>query len=1020
MCKCRSGSSAICSNFSETRNAYSLANLAVKKRELNRKDAKKRKVRKVQFLPVYSILAVMKPLVSLLLTAILLSGIHALAVTPALRQDVRYADPVSCAECHQKACDDWATSDHRRSMEHAREDAVLGDFNNVRFVHIGFDDLLSFEGETLKMLVDDIFHSPPPFWEMREYEETADGGRQTAAELLGNYNQPGRKFKPPLEPRFEDFALACFDAKTGVAEKLRSVMNETQRKEFDEETEYRKSLMVNRPGEIAAAQSRIVRRLQEWMADNKIERKAGNAAQRGDRSTPPDTTPPDTLVTVLRDTPDFPFAAFRFYRDGEKFMVDTDAGTHEILFTLGFRPLQQYLVETTGGRLQCLPVAWDSIDHRWFHLYPKEQILKEDPLHWTKPLQNWNYMCADCHTTDFNKNFDHQTLTYRSTFTEMNVGCQSCHGPCGEHVETAREHNLTVRWQAGIPMGTDILTGIEGQQNVESCAACHTRRRVLQEGSKPPLAPLLNYFIPEMPDRPIYYPDGQFLDEAFEIGSFMQSKMYSKGVGCTNCHEPHSLRLRFEGNRLCAQCHPPAMYDTVRHHFHPDSSKPGTQCVECHFPQAVYMIADPRRDHSIRKPSPELTMLTGVPNACTQCHQDRTRGETLPWAHEHVERWYSDLRESFVGYSATGPIAEHYALAIAAGRSGDPKALPLLSAVVKNKTDRDHRDIIRASALSLFGRLATSEQAAQHSALMVESLNDRCPLVRWAAVEALYGQPAEIQLQHLPAKLSDPLLAIRLESARVLAAVSDRLSDEATKQAFESAAREYAAAHQALNDQAASYLNLAVFEHDRETARRQQVERWFADSVAQARIAQSETGLAEAVKTRNDYLRRLTAKPLELYRQSLWVDPEFIPARINLAMLHHERGEPELAEEQFREVLRIDPEQGDAAYSLGLLLAELNRLDEAAGQLKRAAELRPENVRIRYNLGLLLMQQEKRTEARRELEALLVIEPENVAFLHALAILHLQSDNRAEAVRVIDRLILLEPNNPQWRMLRQR
>ena len=916
----------------------------------------------------------MRRILVFLCMATLLAGFTSFAVVPALRQDTRFADPVSCIECHQDACNDWEKSDHRRSMDHANDKTVLGDFSNVRFVHIGFDDLLYFNDETLKILIDDIFYSPQPPWTMREYGQT----------------EPGRKFKPPLIPRFEDFAPACFDAKPGITEKLRRVMNEAQRKEFDEEREYRNMLIVNRPSDITGAQSRIVGRLQALLADNKIQ----------------DDAIPKRCAT------------FRMYREGKKFMVETDIGSHEVHFTLGFRPLQQYLVETEGGRLQCLPVAWDSVDRRWFHLYPQEQIPKEDPLHWTKPLQNWNSMCADCHTTGFEKKFDSNHLTYRSTYTEINVGCQSCHCPCGEHVETARKHNLTTKWQDGIPMGTDIFSRATSHQSVESCAACHTRRRVLRTGIgiRKPLEPLLDSIVPEMLDCSIYYPDGQLLDEAFEVGSFMQSKMYSKGVSCINCHEPHSLNLRFAGNRPCTQCHAPAIYDTVLHHFHPDSSKPGTQCVECHFPQSTYMVVDPRRDHSIRKPSPELTMLTGVPTACTQCHQDRKKGETLDWAHEHVECWYSELRDSTVGYTVAGSLSEHYSLSIQMGRCGDPKALPLLEAVLRNKTQRDHRDIVRASALLLFGRIATREQ----SALIFDSLQDHCPLVRLAAVESFFRQPAEVRLHYLPETLNDPILAIRIESARVLAEVSDRLHDEA-KQAFDTAAQEYIASQQAVNDQAASYLNLAVFEHDREASRRQQVETWFRATI-QATQRQGgpnmQAAIAEASKTRNDYLHRLTTKPLELYRQSLRIDPEFIPSRINLAMLHNERGEPKEAEEQFREVLRIDPEQGDAAYSLGLLLAELSRLDEAAEQLKRAAELRPENARIRYNLGLLLMQQEKRQEAQTELETALGIEPENITFLHALAILHLQMENRKEAVKTIDRLRELEPNNPQWQMLR--
>jgi tetratricopeptide (TPR) repeat protein len=410
-------------------------------------------------------------------------------------------------------------------------------------------------------------------------------------------------------------------------------------------------------------------------------------------------------------------------------------------------------------------------------------------------------------------------------------------------------------------------------------------------------------------------------------------------------------------------------------------------------------------------------MKNGVPNSCTLCHQDRKKGETLQWAHDHVERWYSELRTSRIAYLPAGSISEHYAWAIAAGRRGDPKALPLLTEVVRNKTQREHRDILRASALMLFGRLAPPER----SALIIESLEDQSPLVRLAAVEACFRQPMEVKRKYLPDKLSDPLLAIRLESARILADVSDRWQEEPTKKAFESAAKEYVASCQALNDQAASYLNLAVFEHDRTSYQRQQVAEWLYKTLDLQGMS-TETRQAayrEALKTRYDLYSRLTAKPLELYHQSLRIDAEFIPARINLAMLHNDRGEQKEAEEQFREVLRIDPAQGDAAYSLGLLLAEWGRLNEAEEQLKRAVDLQPENARIHYNLGVLLMQQKKRTEARKELEAALKIVPESVTFLDALATLHLQSGNRVEANKIIDRLIGLEPNELRWRTLKR-
>ena len=104
-----------------------------------------------------------------------------------------------------------------------------------------------------------------------------------------------------------------------------------------------------------------------------------------------------------------------FKRDG-KFFVNTDGPDgelkdYEIKYTFGVTPLQQYLIEMPGVRLQALSVAWDTRSkeqggQRWFHLYPKERITHNDELHWTRPAQNWNFMCADCHSTNLRKNYD--------------------------------------------------------------------------------------------------------------------------------------------------------------------------------------------------------------------------------------------------------------------------------------------------------------------------------------------------------------------------------------------------------------------------------------------------------------------------------------------------------------------------------------------------------------------------------------------------------------------------------------
>ena len=103
----------------------------------------------------------------------------------------------------------------------------------------------------------------------------------------------------------------------------------------------------------------------------------------------------------------------------------------------GYEPLQQYLIEFPGGRLQCLTVAWDTEQERWYHLYPDERIVADDALHWTGRYQTWNHMCAYCNTTDLRKNYDAATDSYSTTWAELGAGCESCHGPGEEHVSWA-------------------------------------------------------------------------------------------------------------------------------------------------------------------------------------------------------------------------------------------------------------------------------------------------------------------------------------------------------------------------------------------------------------------------------------------------------------------------------------------------------------------------------------------------------------------------------------------------------
>ncbi|MFH1264437.1 MAG: multiheme c-type cytochrome, partial [Planctomycetota bacterium] len=232
-----------------------------------------------------------------------------------------------------------------------------------------------------------------------------------------------------------------------------------------------------------------------------------------------------TSETVLGNFDDQEFTHFAvtskmFRRDGE-FFITTDGGdgqmqTFPIKYTFGFRPLQQYLVEFPDGRVQCLPITWDTENERWYHLYPGEPIPHDDVLHWTRPLQNWNYMCAECHSTNLQKNYSLADNAYHTTFSEIDVSCETCHGPGSLHVELADAWG--VFWDRRYGYGLPRLKAPDPRVEIETCAPCHSRRRIVFPGSRPGRK-LLDHYLPEVLDNNLYYADGQVLEEDYVYGS---------------------------------------------------------------------------------------------------------------------------------------------------------------------------------------------------------------------------------------------------------------------------------------------------------------------------------------------------------------------------------------------------------------------------------------------------------------------------------------------------------------------
>jgi tetratricopeptide (TPR) repeat protein len=669
----------------------------------------------------------------------------------------------------------------------------------------------------------------------------------------------------------------------------------------------------------------------------------------------------------------------RFFRQGEKFFVNTPGpdgklADFEITHTFGITPLQQYLVPFEGGRLQCLPIAWDTEKKKWFHLftevYPDEKILPDDWLYWTNPGQNWNTMCAECHSTHLRKGYDPETDTFNTTWSEIDVNCEACHGPGSRHVEWAELPEMA-RPQANNYELVTQTSNLTSKEYVEICARCHSRRSQLGDFNHPS-KDLLDIAIPVLLSEELYFADGQILGEVYVYGSFIQSKMYRNEVSCRDCHDAHSLQLleEQEPNDMCLTCHQQDVYDRYSHHFHKKKGEKGeplrlsgneivevgkgSECIECHMPARDYMGNDLRNDHSFRIPRPDLSLKLRTPNACTRCHRDKSD----EWANQEFTRWYGIGRKP------------HYGTLLDAGRRRKPEAIPDL---IKLAGDELYPVNVRATALSLLSMYP----GYANIELLKKALTDGESLIRHTAVH-FYGwiDPLE-RLNIIAPLLYDPCKAVRAQAAMNLSTIPAKQFKNPVRAAFECALGEYKEFMLYASDFASGRFNLGNL--------------------------YTNLGLHELA--------------VQHYQAAIKIDNRSIQAKNNLAILYNQMGKNDEALTLLREVKKVQPDSAEVDYSLGLLLAEMKRYDKAVPYLEVAARGLPQRARIHYNLGLIYQVLNRFSQAESSLMRALGQQPDNADFLFAMADHYVKTGEYPRAKQFADKLLLIHPKHPMAKRL---
>jgi Flp pilus assembly protein TadD len=698
-----------------------------------------------------------------------------------------------------------------------------------------------------------------------------------------------------------------------------------------------------------------------------------------------------TEKSVLGDFNDANFDYYgvrsRFFRKDRKFLVETDGpdgkvATFQVKYTFGVDPLQQYLIEFPDGRVQALSIAWDTRakekgGQRWFHLYPNETIRHDDILHWTRLNQNWNFMCAECHSTGLRKNYDVANDRYATTWTEISIGCEACHGQGSNHVAWARAQQSWLPFNRREDRSMGLLARFNERQGViwshnprsgqlqrnlpanllrtevETCGRCHARRSEISEDWVPGRWLSDTHAIAAPLAGDVYWPDGQMRDvqESYNYVPFKQSKMFAAGVTCSDCHDPHSGKPRIAGEGVCLQCHAQENYASAKHsHHEPTNAAPN--CISCHMPARTYMLIDPRHDHSMRIPRPDLSVKLGTPNACNYCHADKP----AQWAAESVERWFGPDRKGF----------QTYAEAFQAASSDRADAEKFLAAVAG---DGNMPIVARAAALTELGSYLSLADAD----LARRSLADADPMVRIAAMDMLAAVPAAQIWPLVAPLLSDSVRGVRTRAALLLATVPAARQPAADRERFENAAAEFVAIQRLNADRPENRSALASF-----------------------------------------YMRRgLTADAESEYKAALRLSPQYAPAAVNLADLYRALGRESEGLLLLRTAITTAPQDAGLHHALGLALVRQQNKDEALAELRRAAELAPNQAHYAYVYAVGLHSAGRVDDAIAILKENLTRHPENRDSLLALVTFYRDAGNIAAALEYAQRLAQLAPDDRQ-------
>jgi hypothetical protein len=445
---------------------------------------------------------------------------------------------------------------------------------------------------------------------------------------------------------------------------------------------------------------------------------------------------------------------------------------HRVEYTLGNRRVQHYLTTLDNGQIIILPPSWDIQRHDWFH---NLEIVRTDESTQT-PIQQWNRGCVGCHVSQETVNYNPATRSYATKWADFGTSCERCHGPGSAHV---------AQYANGTDLGRTAEPRIVRPTRLDPvranmvCAQCHSLRSVIASDFTAG-ADYYDYFRPVLEYESAinsdssYWADGRPRRFSNDAMGLWESQCFLRGgATCTTCHtDPHlpdvdkNAQFAPLNNKLCTGCHQEIGQQVEAHTKHREDSA-GSSCVECHMPKTVVGVKSTMRDHTIGVPAPENTVAFGIPNACNECHKQRTAA----WAVNSMKNWWPGGRRSQL-------IAR--AQAFAGARAKRPQALDMLLQIAG---DSRQSAIIRANAM---GYLRNYDDQRATAALR-SAMNSELPELRVVAASNLKVAPDLLRA------LDDPHRVVRVAALGSLIKVTDANLDGADMQHVARVSGEFAA-----------------------------------------------------------------------------------------------------------------------------------------------------------------------------------------------------------------------------------